>query len=60
MRGQPLGPSVELPMGPRSIVLGGETHARAATGAVGGAPYRATKLCTGRGPRMREQPLGPS
>eukprot|EP00959_Pyramimonas_sp_CCMP1952_P236292 4938252-Pyramimonas_sp.AAC.1 len=59
MRAVPLGPSVELPMGPRSPVLGGwnarskgragwwRTHAGGATGAVGGAPSGATKGFTG-------------
>ena len=82
----PLGPSVELLMGPRNAALGGgtacepphwglrrsslwgheplpwvgETHARAATGAFGGAPYGATKRCPGWGNRMRAVPLGPS
>eukprot|EP00959_Pyramimonas_sp_CCMP1952_P282910 5913906-Pyramimonas_sp.AAC.1 len=44
-----------LSMGPRSGVLGGRTcqtgcfgaHADGSTGAVGGAPYGATKRCTG-------------
>eukprot|EP00959_Pyramimonas_sp_CCMP1952_P328785 6883641-Pyramimonas_sp.AAC.1 len=58
-RTQPLGPSVELPMGPRRAVLrgcrcqvgcaesGGGTacgqNANAATAALGGDPYGATK-----------------
>eukprot|EP00959_Pyramimonas_sp_CCMP1952_P400086 8382656-Pyramimonas_sp.AAC.1 len=75
MRTAPLRPSVELPIGPRSVILGGggacehrhrglrwnslwghetlywagEAYANTATGAVGGAPYGATKRCVGRG-----------
>eukprot|EP00959_Pyramimonas_sp_CCMP1952_P127702 2671057-Pyramimonas_sp.AAC.1 len=37
-----------------------ETHASTATRAFGGAPYGATKRCTGCGKRMRTPPLGPS
>eukprot|EP00959_Pyramimonas_sp_CCMP1952_P177841 3716921-Pyramimonas_sp.AAC.1 len=47
-------------MGPRNGVLGGETHANAATGAFGGAPHGATKHCTGWRRRVRTPPLGPS
>eukprot|EP00959_Pyramimonas_sp_CCMP1952_P072265 1509282-Pyramimonas_sp.AAC.1 len=60
MRAATLGPSVELPMGPRSAVLGGGTHAGCASGTVGGAPYGAAKRCTGWGSRMRAAPVGPS
>eukprot|EP00959_Pyramimonas_sp_CCMP1952_P064616 1348565-Pyramimonas_sp.AAC.1 len=45
---------------PRNAVLGGETHANAATGAVGGAPHGATKRCPAWGRRMRTPLLGPS
>eukprot|EP00959_Pyramimonas_sp_CCMP1952_P230428 4817338-Pyramimonas_sp.AAC.1 len=37
-----------------------ETHAGCATGTFGGAPYEATKRCTGPGRCMRAAPLGPS
>eukprot|EP00959_Pyramimonas_sp_CCMP1952_P024626 516837-Pyramimonas_sp.AAC.1 len=62
------GHSVELPLGPRSAVLGGRnarskgcagwwrTHAAGATGTFGGAPYGATKRRTGWVKR-REQGL---
>eukprot|EP00959_Pyramimonas_sp_CCMP1952_P214146 4480623-Pyramimonas_sp.AAC.1 len=60
MRTAPRRPSVELPMGPRSAVLHGETHASCTTGTIGGAPYGATKRCTTWGRRMRIAPLGPS
>merc|ERR1712147_225645 len=36
------------------------THAGGSTGAFGGAPYGATKPCTGRSGRMRAAALGPS
>eukprot|EP00959_Pyramimonas_sp_CCMP1952_P363514 7612239-Pyramimonas_sp.AAC.1 len=40
--------SVKLPMEPRSAALGaGGTHAGGSSGAVGGAPYGATKRCAG-------------
>eukprot|EP00959_Pyramimonas_sp_CCMP1952_P060627 1266292-Pyramimonas_sp.AAC.1 len=55
MRAVELGPSGELPMGPRSAVLGGVkmptlvcgTHAGGPTGGFGGAPYGATKRMRG-------------
>eukprot|EP00959_Pyramimonas_sp_CCMP1952_P408892 8568915-Pyramimonas_sp.AAC.1 len=53
-----LGPSVELPMGPRSAVLGGGTHAGGKPGTSGGDPYGATKHWVGG--RMRAVALGPS
>eukprot|EP00959_Pyramimonas_sp_CCMP1952_P264875 5538457-Pyramimonas_sp.AAC.1 len=57
-----MGPSVGLPMGPRSAVLGwgdaGETRANCATGAFCGAPCGATKRFPGRGRRVRTAPLG--
>eukprot|EP00959_Pyramimonas_sp_CCMP1952_P342709 7179688-Pyramimonas_sp.AAC.1 len=68
MRAVPLGPSLELPMGPRSAVLGGRnagsegcagwwlTHSGGAGGTFGGAPYGATERCTGWVKR-REQGL---
>eukprot|EP00959_Pyramimonas_sp_CCMP1952_P129268 2703059-Pyramimonas_sp.AAC.1 len=43
------GSSVGLPAGPRNAVLGGGTHADCSTGTFGGAPYGATKRCTGWG-----------
>eukprot|EP00959_Pyramimonas_sp_CCMP1952_P379261 7944554-Pyramimonas_sp.AAC.1 len=50
-----MGASVELPMGPRSAVLGGldmpkwasGAHAGGPTGGFGGAPCEATKRCAG-------------
>eukprot|EP00959_Pyramimonas_sp_CCMP1952_P455340 9471409-Pyramimonas_sp.AAC.1 len=52
MRAVPLGPSMELRMGPRSAVLRVEmpnwvcgTHTGGPTGGFGGAPYGATKRC---------------
>eukprot|EP00959_Pyramimonas_sp_CCMP1952_P449934 9420770-Pyramimonas_sp.AAC.1 len=53
----PLGPCVELPMGPRNAVLG---MADVATpiGALGGGPSGATKRCIGCGGRMCPPPLG--
>eukprot|EP00959_Pyramimonas_sp_CCMP1952_P383514 8036698-Pyramimonas_sp.AAC.1 len=38
----------------------GETHVDFANGAFGGAPYRATKRCTGWGGRIWTVPLRPS
>eukprot|EP00959_Pyramimonas_sp_CCMP1952_P067693 1412870-Pyramimonas_sp.AAC.1 len=51
MRTQPLGPSVELPMGPPTVsklcrtsrAWVGRAHADTATGAFGGVPYAAAK-----------------
>eukprot|EP00959_Pyramimonas_sp_CCMP1952_P061721 1289705-Pyramimonas_sp.AAC.1 len=60
MRSVPRGPSVELPMGPRSATLGGGTHVDSAIEAYGGAPYGATKRCTAWGRRMRAVALEPS
>eukprot|EP00959_Pyramimonas_sp_CCMP1952_P231188 4832645-Pyramimonas_sp.AAC.1 len=37
-----------------------QTHANAATGAFGGAPYGATIHCGGWRGRMRTRPLGPA
>eukprot|EP00959_Pyramimonas_sp_CCMP1952_P326864 6842289-Pyramimonas_sp.AAC.1 len=55
MRTLPLGASVELPMGPRSAVMGVKmqhwvsgTRADGGSEAFGGAPYGATKRFTGR------------
>eukprot|EP00959_Pyramimonas_sp_CCMP1952_P008014 167766-Pyramimonas_sp.AAC.1 len=48
-------------MGPRSAVLGWKgTHACGNIGAVGEAPYGATKSCTGWWGRMRAVALRPS
>eukprot|EP00959_Pyramimonas_sp_CCMP1952_P412165 8636901-Pyramimonas_sp.AAC.1 len=56
MRTVPLGPSVELPLGPRNAVPGewqcqikcvGGTHADGGTGAFRGALHGATMRCTG-------------
>eukprot|EP00959_Pyramimonas_sp_CCMP1952_P199446 4171661-Pyramimonas_sp.AAC.1 len=60
----PLGPSIELPLGPRNAAPGAGTacglrhwgHADSATGTFGGAPHGATERCTGRGNRMRTAP----
>eukprot|EP00959_Pyramimonas_sp_CCMP1952_P083249 1739897-Pyramimonas_sp.AAC.1 len=38
----------------------GDAHANAAAGAFGGAPYGATKRCTGQWQGIRALPLGPS
>eukprot|EP00959_Pyramimonas_sp_CCMP1952_P232159 4851855-Pyramimonas_sp.AAC.1 len=49
----PLGPSVELPIRPRSLCVvcradrGAGTHADAATGALGGDPDRGHEMCDG-------------
>eukprot|EP00959_Pyramimonas_sp_CCMP1952_P202955 4244587-Pyramimonas_sp.AAC.1 len=57
MRSRPLGPSVELLMGPRSAVLGG---ADACGRGRWGLRWRATRRCTGWRGRMRTSPRGPS
>eukprot|EP00959_Pyramimonas_sp_CCMP1952_P129758 2713459-Pyramimonas_sp.AAC.1 len=45
-------------MGPHeALYWAGETHAAAATGAFGGAPYGATERCAGQGRRMRPRPM---
>eukprot|EP00959_Pyramimonas_sp_CCMP1952_P260877 5454931-Pyramimonas_sp.AAC.1 len=48
MRTPPLGPSVELFIGPRSAVLGGGTHASTAAGVLSGTPYGDMKRCAGQ------------
>eukprot|EP00959_Pyramimonas_sp_CCMP1952_P179896 3761831-Pyramimonas_sp.AAC.1 len=63
MRAQPLGPSVELPMKPRNVIIsGGDARVRTPPlgGACGEAPYGATRRCTGLGKRIRTPPHGPS
>eukprot|EP00959_Pyramimonas_sp_CCMP1952_P349008 7312695-Pyramimonas_sp.AAC.1 len=68
MRSRPLGPSVELIVGPGSdegrTKMGAVTHAVAATGTFGGAPYFATKrvkvVPKWQRSRMRARPLWPS
>eukprot|EP00959_Pyramimonas_sp_CCMP1952_P084307 1763410-Pyramimonas_sp.AAC.1 len=52
MRYPPLGPSVELPMGPRRAALCVADACGTPTGAFGGAPYGATKRFTRCGRRM--------
>eukprot|EP00959_Pyramimonas_sp_CCMP1952_P234121 4892193-Pyramimonas_sp.AAC.1 len=61
MRAVALGPSVEHPMRPRSVVLvGGVTHGGGSAGIFGGVLYGATKRCTGWRGRVRAVALGPS
>eukprot|EP00959_Pyramimonas_sp_CCMP1952_P094563 1978072-Pyramimonas_sp.AAC.1 len=60
MRAAPLGPSVELNMGPRSAVLGVGDACRLCHWGPQWSSLRATQRCAGRGRRMRAAPRGPS
>eukprot|EP00959_Pyramimonas_sp_CCMP1952_P203249 4250239-Pyramimonas_sp.AAC.1 len=60
MRAPPLGPSVELLMGHKTVYCAQEPNAGSAIGTFGGYPYEATKRCIGRMSRTRVPPLGPS
>eukprot|EP00959_Pyramimonas_sp_CCMP1952_P157313 3289594-Pyramimonas_sp.AAC.1 len=55
----PLGPWVELPMGPRSAVLSRGDACEHRHWAFGGPPNGATKRCTWWEIRMRTPPLRP-
>eukprot|EP00959_Pyramimonas_sp_CCMP1952_P105617 2208390-Pyramimonas_sp.AAC.1 len=68
MRTAALGPSVDLLLGPRDAVLGGQkyevkcfgAHADGPTGGFRGASLGATKRCHEYAGRMRAAALGPS
>eukprot|EP00959_Pyramimonas_sp_CCMP1952_P147960 3096534-Pyramimonas_sp.AAC.1 len=55
----PRGPWVELPLGPRTAVLGVADACGHANSALGGAPYGATRRYTEYGGRMWPPLLGP-
>eukprot|EP00959_Pyramimonas_sp_CCMP1952_P462862 9483936-Pyramimonas_sp.AAC.1 len=54
-----MGPYVELPMVPRSAVMGVADACGHPHWGPGEAPYGATKRCTGCGGRKWPSPLGP-
>eukprot|EP00959_Pyramimonas_sp_CCMP1952_P452007 9463832-Pyramimonas_sp.AAC.1 len=60
MRIQPPGPSVQLPMRPRSAVLGGGNAREHRHWGLRWRSYGAMKRCTERGRRIHVHPQGPA